>query len=638
MAHWSSQKHFYVSKRYLIILGVIGVICILGYGLRRPLLENYRVGKANRLIEESHRFAEKGQWRDAYARLKEVGHRLPHDFETIRFSIEVVVEAGEPVNGELLKAAYFQEAASPADQGWILGLTLDGGDQLMFSQLYNALSEEQRDEPEIILVKARFLYESERFAELVALAKSELEKTDGEDAVLSLWLAKGLIGRRESETDLVAAQELITALMTEHGPSAEGRAGFRLLNRVPLAAWRPDLLPDLDQWLARMSNPDPEVADWLILETARLADIAESEREAHADQVANERAGKGIVAVADWLIGMGFPEKAVALLDPEEARADLALYEKRLAALVATRDGEAALKWLEKPHPEADAVSIWLTQARIADAMENQVEWRRCLNHAFFSADILTSRNAFFEIHDEARRMGDLKLAARAALRGVGHPLAVIPPSDYFGPVLGYLWREGRIDDCRFLLRGLLRREPSALHLLNNEIYLSFLQLSVSDLEKAEAEIAGNELDALEADETSSAPEKNGESSRPTTSDEETNEAIQERLIEMALGLVGRVPDRLGYRTTAALGLLEAGRIEEAEAMIDAIPEEGWIRAGTADHAIAVLVLAKAGRKEEAAQQHRSGLEDLAGLNQLERDLLGGPASAAVLVVSAQEE
>jgi len=176
--------------------------------------------------------------------------------------------------------------------------------------------------------------------------------------------------------------------------------------------------------------------------------------------------------------------------------------------------------------------------------------------------------------------MGDDARAGRAAMRGIRHPAAVIPPSAYFDPILAHLWRKSRMNEFSEMVTILRRREPVEPHLINNKIYLGTLRLRVGE----DVETSGSWI-AIAAGK--------------------------------AEALVKRYPVRPEFRSTAALALLTAGRTQDALLLVGEIDETEWLEAPAASQAIVGLVLDEAG-EAGLAQAWRDRC-DPAELNEWER-------------------
>jgi len=463
-----------------------------------------------------------------------------------------------------------------------------GDDMLTFSRLYNLLRESDRLHPDIVFAKGQLLLRLDRYAEAAALAGEQSVK-DATDTRFPLLQVRAILENPAPSTDFATAQRLIARLIVSDAP--EARAAFGLLSRIPVRSLDHRLFSGVGNWLERQDEPHP--SERLIAKTVEFAALPEDERNTFAATMAR-RFGPGNPGfVADWLISIGMEEKASPYFDIRHARDTPANYNRHLNALLTVENWEGAREWLADPPSHWEAVDLWLMRARLAQKLEEKAEWRRCLEHAFFSASIATSQNHYFTICDESLRRNDLELAARAALQGVRHPMAVIPPAAYFDPLLEYLWQETRLEEFRDLLVVLRHREPADPYLLNAQLYLALLQNSSGD--------------------------------RPgvapgSTSDPDPIGTNLDRLVDVALALCEQYPDEPGFLTTAALALYKSGNFDSARAILLAIPDDSWNARSTADRAILAFITRNS-EKSVSGGGLREKI-DPSHLNRLEQEVL----------------
>jgi len=547
-----------------------------------PVLERYRNWEAERHLQRAREAAGADDWRVVQDQLETLGGRLRNRYDRIRLHILLAIETGEALPSALLVKSFVHPDATPADRTELLDIALRGDDLLTFARLYNLLPDERRTDPEIVLRKGRLLLRLGRHRELVALLREPLRAGEDQPAH-RLLLMRALLAPEATGEWYDLAQDLAADLMRRNLP--EGRTAFRLLGLIPPRFWNPGRLPDLPEQLERWESPTTE--ERLVAATAEYLRLPATERAGFVDRTRRRVGAADPVALTRWLLALGRAEKAEQRFDRDAYRERPDLYQRRLRLLVSAAEWERAADWLESPPRDMEPIHVWLQRARVARGADDTAEWRRCLEHALFSADIVVSHNHYFDISGEAMLMGHLDLAARAARSGIRHPMAIIPPAAYFDPVLEFLWRESRLEEFESILRPLRKREPTDSYLASNAIYLTILRQR-------------NEPPGGRHPSTRAQP-----------------------LARRAVALVSQFPDRPAFRTSAALALETAGRPLAAMRLLDTVDPASWQDADDASQAILALVLQRASHENESRRWRET--VDPESLNELERASIWEP-------------
>ena len=449
----------------------------------------------------------------------------------------------------MLAGFFLHPEASEEDRSWVLELALPGGDTVLFSRLYNLLPDEEKEQRGIALQKGSLLAQLGRTGESVRLARELAERWPGDEGCRS-FLAKALFQRGKRE-DYREGQEIVGELLSSSTfPLASKRVLLTLLWSVPLDHW------DREKWKSAQdlvgNLPDRTVSESLLLRPLLSPALSSPAFEPWSVETSSSFWQEDAVAVADWFLFLRRPELALAQWEPESTEESPLLFQKRFDLLVAAERWEEAELWLEEAPTTIEPVRLWLARARVAEALGQRARWRSCLEHAFLAADLVTSENFYFLISSEALRWGEVKLASRAAMRGIHHPMAIIPPAAYFEDMIGHLWSVGRVADLETLLGVLHRREPEEPRVFNNHLYVTLLGQFASRAETG-----------------SEAP------------------VISPQSLRSIVALSQQHPSEEIYRTTAALGLWMSHSPEAALRFL----EEGPPRSALGETLLGLLCL-----------------------------------------------
>jgi|GEM_PF-5116969 len=354
MAFPSTGLRFVRRHPLLVASGAVFIAGTLF--LREPVLERYQRWDAERRLSRAVSLAASRQWPAVLKETKTLGARFGSDYSWIRMRVEASVRTNEPLTNRLLTAAFLHPEATLSDRAEYLALARDGGDLVTFATLYNLLDSDQRADPAIVREKGRLLLGLGRHAEVVSLVSERLAAGEIEPA-LRLQLVAALVAAGDSEDSFLLAQRIAVSLV--EGGETEGYEAFRLLGRVPLRFWNPEVIPVLENWLRRQESVSVE--ERLIVERARMATLPEEDRETFAREVADRYGAQHPGAVAEWLVSVGLGEEADAWFDPDEFRLSREQYERRFRALVAAGNWEKArIGWQNPRRSSTRSTSGWL--------------------------------------------------------------------------------------------------------------------------------------------------------------------------------------------------------------------------------------------------------------------------------------
>ncbi len=536
-----------------------------------PLAEStskFYAKKAEEHVENARKAMEKEEWKEAN-RLSLAALKLDKDsIDALRL---VYLSSARLKSPKTLSAAHslFLHPDCPFEERVrLLALFQLAGDNLRFTECYNALGEEEKKDPDVLFLKTRFL--ATRGAGTMARQLiEEFYEEGGEDRRFDALLANMLVVSRDEE-DRKRGQEIIVKLLEEKDPQA--RSALLSLWNVPPGTLQADLFPaDIIDQAASLPEAGPR--EYLIgakVEIVRNAEQRE-EQQKILEAAIGKYGGSDPLLMSGWLVQFGRFDLILEMIDETRGRESLELYDARLVALAAAKGPEAAEAWLEEPHEDSSEIMTWLSRAKLAKAKSDDLSAVAHWYRAYNLAEEEENGDSLVAAYRTALQLGNAGEAVKALLKASEKPGPAFPRSLELQPVVGYLYEEDRLDDLLQLTRVLLQREPSNLFLNNNFLYLSLLL---------------------------------GEPN--------------EKLLELAKKLVEERPNVLGLRTTLAFGLLQKGEFEEAEKALQGEDLDWEVEAGPADWAIRELTLLKTGKAEEA--EEIAGKYESENITSAERD------------------
>lgn len=546
------------GSRRIIIFLVILVVGLSGFGLgyrfRSHIKKPIIAWRAASHVEKAEALLQEEDWKGAH-QLALASYKLAPSHEALSVLFRSSMGGRLPKILDYGSALLVHPKSTFQEKLEVLTLIQLLGDDLRFMVLYNTLSEEERQNNDIILLKAQFLASRGGFQDAWNLMEDYFE-SGGQDDRFKL-LQAGLLLLGQGEEPLKRGQELISELIRAESPVSQ--EAFGLLWNVGVGNIHTDLFAqeDVD---ALVEKSGAAVRQQLIAEKVRLArkkGDAEGQ-ETVLRQAVQEFGPRDPVVLCNWLTTLGRLDLILEVVSAERGMESLALYDHRLRALSAVEGPEAGKVWLNTPHPDSSDLQVWLSRAILAKADEDSFLLLECWRESFSLADVLGTREAYLNIYRTALQVGDPESGARALTEASQRRGRSFPSSREVEPLLHHLYSEGKLSELRFIFKALAESEPGNVTLMNNLIYVSL--------------VLGDKADPL---------------------------------VEVAKRLVEESPGILGLRTTLALGLLQKGSSEEALNLLNQ-PDLDWKGASPADLAIKALAFESVGRSDQAATLRKS--------------------------------
>lgn len=541
------------SLRLFLVFAVLIGGGVTAYFLREPLAAATRTWRsAHNLNRAKEALKDDKQWSQAYEHALVARQLNPSSIEALRVLVDASFRSHSIRTLEYANALFLSADATDADQLMALRIMHEARDHIGFVRLYNLLSDETRQEPDFVTLRARFLISRNAYESARELLEGNL--AENRDRQHLLLLASLLIQPSSSAADLAKGQELIRELSTAENPDELARAAFRLLGYIDPKKMDAQLLGDLGRSFSGTANALSSTEFIAAANLALASTQSEEERARIVEDTIAKFGDKSPQQIATWLDLVGESDRVLAFLTEERCKTSPRLYEQRFLALLRVGEVEMAEKWLNSPPSGISSINIWLAKAQLSRAKTERAEENHAWEQAFQVAQVTSDRNEYLRIFEVASRNNRVDLATRALLRAPTHPNGIIPPAaDLVGPMI-YLTENERLQDLRFLTEALAVREPENLMLLNNLLYLNL--------------ILGDNI---------------------------------ETSVHSAAELVGRNPESLSLRTTCAMGHLILGNPAAALEVLPASDSPHWETATAADKAIFASALERSGLTEEAA-------------------------------------
>lgn len=535
--------------RILLSFGVLIVGGVALYLLREPLAASTRSWRSSHNLNKAKEaLGSEEQWESAYEFALMARQLNPASIEALRVLVDASFRSRSVRTLEYANTLFLFPEATEADQLAVLRIMYKARDQIGFVRLYNLLSDETRQLPGFVTLRASFLISRNAFDSARRLLESNI--AENRDRQHLLLLASILIQPSSSPEDLKKGQEIIRELSISDNPDQLARSAFRLLGFIDPEKMDPSLLGDLGRSLGGESGVSSN--DFIAAANLAIASTqSPEERERIVDETIVKFGSRSPQQIAAWLALIGEGDRVLDFLTEEKCLQSPQLYEQRFIALIQSGEVDAAGEWLETPPPGISSINIWLARARLSRAKAELAEENHAWEQAFKVAQMTSDRNEYLRIFEVASQNKRIDLATRALLKAPTHPNGIIPPAaDLVAPMM-FLTRNERLQDLRFLTEALAVREPDNLMLLNNLIYLNLLL---------------------------------GDKVEPST--------------QSAAQLVEKEPERLPLRTTCAMGHLILGNPTAALEVLPPVDSPQWKTATSADRAILACSLERSGKIE----------------------------------------
>lgn len=541
-------------KKSLRIVFVLAIFLAGGaaiYLLREPFAESTRSWRSDRNLSKAKKaLGNKDEWDKAYE-LALVARQLnPASIEALRVLVDASFRSRSVRTLDYANVLFLSPEATESDQLSVLLIMHEARDHIGFVRLYNLLSDETRQLPDFVTLRARFLISRNAYEAARKLLEANI--SENRDRQHLLLLASLLVQPSSSPEDLKRGQQIIRELSDSDDPDQLARAAFKLLGFIDPERIDSSLLGDL----GRSSTQGDRFSSNEFIAAANLAlasTQSTEERQRIVDETIEKFGSRSPQQIAAWLDLIGESDRILEFLTEEKCLASPQLYEQRFLALIRSGEVDRAEEWLETPPPGIRSINIWLARAQLSRAKSQQSEENNAWEQAFQVAQVTSDRNEYLRIFEVASLNGRIDLATRALLKAPTHQNGIIPPAaDLVKPMI-FLTENKRLQDLRFLTEALAVREPDNLMLLNNLLYLNLIL---------------------------------GDKVEPAT--------------QSAARLVEKNPGLLPLRTTCAMGHLILGNPTAALEVLPPFDSPAWETATSADKAILACSLERAGDTEKS--------------------------------------
>lgn len=518
---------------------------------RAEVKSRVRDWRTDALVKESRALGAAGDWKTAEFRAL-AAHQMAPDLLGPR---EAFFDAAKVTNSRYLlpaaNAVITHPGASPEARIMVLEAMLKGGQPAAFVWMHQKLDEGTRGRDEVILLLADFLIQSHNLSQARQVLEARLRQNP--DHRFTAKLVQVLLLPGWAEGDRIRAHRLLGELAPTRDQNASFREAVSGLAAVPLDLIQPSLLPpQTADWLEGLANATAE--DRLLAARLRLAALPAGEREAALAATVQRFRSDQVEPLARWLFSLGRADFVLGLIDETRGQESANLFGLRLRALQTVQGSAAVLVWLEKAHPEADPIDVFLTRAACQADLDLSADALGSWQEILHLIEIDPARAPFGKIYFNALDQGQLDVATRILLTACHHPETPLPPAASLTPVMIHLQKTDRLKELQSLTETLLRREEANPVLVNNSAYCCFL--------------FGQNREAA---------------------------------LSIAAKLVEAQPEALSFRTTLAFGQLVANQPEQALATLSP-PSLDWSQASPADLAIRAATLQRNGRTVEAAE------------------------------------
>lgn len=479
----------------------------------------------------------------------------PHSIEAMRLVYQTASRVNPALALETASTLFQHPECGLEEKVKILTYVQLKGDHARFAQLYDCLEADQRKNPDVVFLKARFL--ANRGAAESARAILEEHLKSGKSEPRFKLLYSSILLQSKKQEDHRSSQQAIAELMAAGGMDA--RIAFNLLWDAPPGVLAPDLFPpDIDAFVNAWNDARPQeklIASGIKL--ARAKDDAAKQAGIFAEAL-NTHAAANLDLLCSWLTRFPRFDLILQVVDDKKGRESQSLYDHRLRALTAVNGPAAGEAWLAQPHPDSSETVVWMTRAKLAAAKKDGPGALKAWEQAFALAQKESTSDTLSALYRNGIEIGQAEAAVRAVLEAAKNPSPAFPHSAQLEPAFTYLYEKDRLDDLLMLTWAALSRENSNFLLVNNFIYISMV-----------LNREGNDY------------------------------------VAQATKLVQSEPELAGLRSTLAFAHLRKGEHAQALEVLEKAKVD-WSKETPACRAIRAVALEKNGKAEEAKAEWKA--------------------------------
>jgi hypothetical protein len=532
------------AKRRRVYL--VGLLLVLLLGVVGVLLAPALVGKwrSRHLTQKASAFEQSGDFLSACS-MSESAYQLNRDnvdalrlatFNNARINLS---------KGLLYGALLFEHAsATLEDQRRVVKMFLFAGNPVQAQRYAVQLLEKHPDDVDLKIVSAQTEFMTADKAEAVIKLQNLQLQTSSPSVTLAL--AEMLLALKDPAQKLEGQRLLLQILNSDKTLAPEA---LKLLSRVDISETLKTSIPDLASLLTLTDNG--QATQRLNVYSIELRKNP-SQKEALVDKAVAEFREKDLDALLPWLLLVGKPDLVLTLTNAKDAKTTLPRYRSYLSALLRTGRLKEADALLKDKHPGFPLLQALAVQAKLAelrgDTKDRSLLWTKALTEAQADA----TGQDLIQLGRLALNAGELKVGIKALTEAFNRPVARLVESTRMERVLSAAMQLGMEDEVARIAKVLYDREPTNSDFVNNHAYFDLLQ----------------------------------------------NNRVSECVGQLK-DLVAIFPEKLGYRTSLALGYLRSGSSRAARQLFKDLPQD-LANAGPPDRAVIIAVLAASGELDQA--------------------------------------
>lgn len=559
-------RRFLASRRRVLLLPSMGVVFTFSVAFAWIKREEagFRLGdwRSGSLLEKSKLSVARGDWSGARRSALAAWQLHPGNVDLLRQIHVTMRGTGDPGTLSAGLALFDHPEAESEDRLGVIRFLFGLGDHVGVSRLLARLGPDERDLPEALDLRIRFLLARDQpVPALILVDRLRRERNDPAD----LLLAAEVLLRVPSDGDLALdeAQRILSELFKGETGHGTGLDAFRLLRRIPPEKRQLHYFSHARERLEAIALTREVPAEaWLLVEELDL--LADpTNRDAILDGAVQRWREEEPLLLGQWLLSLGETEKILEHYPRRETVQHPELMPLLVQTLILEEEWDRALSLLDRTPRSSDPIVIFslraMIQVRIGEEAEAGQNWIRALRYA----ELESGRDSLLRLARLATLGNNAEIRDRAVTEALKRPAATSIAASDVSFLFPGLVETDRDEDLLEVSLGLLSTQPENAQLLNNVVWLELLR---------------GRLDA----------ERVGQ---------------LEQLAE-------RFPTLTGLKSTLALARLSAGRPEAALETLSPPPvessEERATKAAPADLAVLALVLAENGQVERARNVARS--------------------------------
>ena len=360
------------------------------------------------------------------------------------------------------------------DKREVLLLYLSIGDVVTFRNLLNGLSDEERNDPDVLTMAVRFSLARNNLQGALQLSErlGRVRQEPGD-----LLLAADVLSRIAAADDTASekAQTVIDLLFDPAKDRTVALAAFSLLRQIPPEKRDTERFADAGKRLDLIEES---------LEVPTILRLLVTELEMTANPESRDPLIDGAVArlltdepevLGEWLLGLGQHERLLEKLPEERARSSAALFGLLVRATMMAADWETAEKLLAAPHPGMKPSTVYGMRGIVASQQGSRAASLGFWERAFYQAELAPGRTELLTLGRMAARTGNAEIRNRAVTEALKRRSAIPMPLADVSFLFSELSAENKAEDFLEVSRNLLASQPENPMLINNVLWLELI-------------------------------------------------------------------------------------------------------------------------------------------------------------------